>query len=360
MADDTIIARVEGRTARLSLNRPQALHALTLSMCRAMTEALVRWRDDPGVAAVLIDHGSGRGFCAGGDVRAAVESGAGDGAVAREFFFTEYRLNHLLHGYPKPVIAVMDGVTMGGGVGISRPARYRIATERTLFAMPEGAIGLFPDVGAGWYLPRMPGQTGLWMALTGARLKAADCLLLGLATDHVASADVEAVKTEIAAAPEAIEAILTRYEADAGEPPLAEVRERIDRLFDKPTVEAIVAALEADGSDWAEAQLKALAAHSPQTLHVALRQFHLGARAERFEDEMALEYRIAARLAQSHDFREGVRALLVDKDNAPQWDPPTLEGVTEARLAAIFAPLPFGEEWTPLPSGAEKASFGDG
>ena len=349
MAQDTIIARVEGRVGRLSLNRPEVLHALDIGMCRAMIQSLLAWREDPGVAAVMIDHAGARGFCAGGDVRAAAQSGAGDGLAARDFFFTEYRLNALLHGYPKPVIAFMDGVVMGGGVGIARPARYRIATERTVWAMPEGAIGLFPDVGAGWHLSRLAGAMGRWLALTGARLRAADCLLLGMATDHVNSVDLETLKGEIVAAPDSIEEALTRYEADAGEPPVAQVRDRIDRLFGKRGLDAVFAALEGDGSDWAQAQLKVLNAHSPSTLRVAFRQLRRAARMQRFEDEMVMEYRIAVRLCQSHDFIEGVRAVLVDKDNAPRWNPPTLGEVSESRLAAIFAPLPPGDEWTPLP-----------
>ena len=348
MVQNTIIARIEGRTGRLSLNRPEALHALDMGMCEAMIDALMAWREDPAVVAVMIDHAGGRGFCAGGDVRAAAASGAGDGVAARAFFFTEYRLNALLHAFPKPVIVVMDGVCMGGGVGLAWPARYRIATERTLFAMPEAAIGLFPDVGAGWYLSRIAGASGLWLAMTGARLKAADCLLLGAATDYVDVADIEAVKAEIVADPEAVEEILARREADAGEPPIALVRDRIDHLFGKPSLAAIFAALRADGSEWATEQLRVLDSRSPQTLAVAFRQLGVAAGLDRFEDEMAMEYRIAARLASSHDFIEGVRAVLIDKDNAPHWDPPTVEGMNDARLAAIFAPLPAADEWTPL------------
>ena len=185
-----VIARVEGHVGRLTLNRPSALHALNTGMCEIMIEALLVWQADPGVNLILIDHAGERGFCAGGDIRMLAESGAGDGAEARRFFFTEYRLNELLFRYPKPVVAIMDGVTMGGGVGLSMPARYRVATERTTFAMPESGIGLFPDVGGGWWLPRLPGQTGLWLALTGARLKAADCVALGIATHFVESAKV--------------------------------------------------------------------------------------------------------------------------------------------------------------------------
>ena len=176
---DPVLVTLEGRVGRLTLNRPEALHALTLGMCQIMTDALRVWREDETVEMVLLDHTGPRGFCAGGDIRMLAESGAGDGAEARAFFHLEYRLNHLLMDYPKPVVALMDGVVMGGGVGIALPARYRVATERTTFAMPETGIGLFPDVGGGWHLPRLAGQTGYWLALTGARLKAAAVASLG-------------------------------------------------------------------------------------------------------------------------------------------------------------------------------------
>jgi enoyl-CoA hydratase len=318
-------------------------------MCRLMIAALLAWRDDPAVELVLIDHSGERGFCAGGDIRMLAASGAGDGAKAREFFFTEYRLNTLLHDYPKPLVAVMDGITMGGGVGLSRPCRFRVATERTTFAMPETGIGLFPDVGGGWYLSRMSDHIGLWLALTGARIKAADCELTCIATDYVESARIPDLKAAIVADPAAIETLLTEFEGDAGRPPLAAHQDEIARLFRGDSVEAIVAALEAADSAWAREQLATLKTKSPQTLKVAFHQLRLGGAMTRFADNMAMEYRIGARVVQRHDFLEGVRAVIVDKDNAPRWDPPTLEAVTDALIAGIFAPLPSVEEWTPLP-----------
>ena len=344
-----IIVRVEGRVGRLTLNRPQALHALTTNMIALLTDALVAWRSDPDIELVLLDHSGERGFCAGGDIRMLAESGAGDGAAAREFFFTEYRLNDLLHGYPKPGVAIMDGITMGGGVGLSRPCRYRVATERTTFAMPETGIGLFPDVGGGWYLPRMPDHIGLWLALTGARIKAADCELIAVATDYVEMKDVADLKAAIVADPAAVETILTEFEADAGRPPLADHQDEIARLFAGDSVEAIVAALAAADTDWAREQLKVLATKSPQTLKVAFRQLKLGGQAKTFAENMAMEYRIGARVVRRHDFLEGVRAVIVEKDSAPRWSPPTLESVSDDLLDAIFAPLPSAEEWSPLP-----------
>ena len=342
-SSDDILARVENGVGRITLNRPAALHALTTDMCRAMTAALLAWETDPAVTAVLFDHAGARGFCAGGDIRMLAESGAADGVQAREFFFIEYRLNALLMRYAKPTIAVMDGVVMGGGVGLALPCKVRVATERTTFAMPETGIGLFPDVGGGWHLPRLPGKTGLWLALTGARIKGPDCLALGLATHFVESGRAEDLKAAILAGDLGA---ADRLAADPGPAPLVPHRSDIDRLFAGASVEEIVAALTADGGEWARAQLDTLRTKSPQTLKVAFRQLALGAAAATFEENMRTEYRIGARVVARHDFLEGVRAVILDKDNAPRWSPDTLEGVTEAMLDAIFAPL--AEEWSSL------------
>jgi enoyl-CoA hydratase len=347
-AEPEVLTRLEGRVGRITLNRPGALHALTTNMCRLMTDALLAWRDDPDVALVMFDHSGERGFCAGGDIRMLADSGAGDGREAREFFFLEYRLNDLLFRYAKPTLAIMDGITMGGGVGLAQPCRYRLATERTTFAMPETGIGLFPDVGGGWYLSRMPDHLGLWLALTGARIRAADCELLGIATDFVESARVAELKAAILLDPGGVETLLTEFEADAGRPPIAAHQDEIARIFGADSVEAIVGGLEAAGSDWALEQLRTLATKSPQTLKVAFRQLQLGRAATTFADNMAMEYRIGARVVQRHDFLEGVRAVIVDKDNAPRWNPPTLEAVSEELLDGIFAPLPSAEAWSPL------------
>jgi enoyl-CoA hydratase len=188
--DPPVLLGIEGGCGRITLNRPGALHALTLQMCQLMIGALQAWRSNPAVKAVLIDHSGPRGFCAGGDIRMLAESGAGDGAQARAFFFTEYRLNHLLFTYPKPVVALMDGVTMGGGVGLAMPSRFRVATERTTFAMPETGIGLFPDVGGGYFLSRCPGVLGEYLALTGQVIGAGQAIACGLADVQI-SADAQ-------------------------------------------------------------------------------------------------------------------------------------------------------------------------
>ena len=347
-AEPEVITRIEGSVGRITLNRPKALHALNLSMCEAMIAALQAWRSDPAVELVLLDHAGERGFCAGGDIRMLAESGAKDGVEAMAFFHTEYRLNHLLFVYEKPVVAVMDGIVMGGGVGLSMPCAYRIATERTTFAMPETGIGLFPDVGGGWFLPRLPGKTGLWLALTGARIKAADCLILGIATDYVQSADVEALKAAIIADPADIESLLAQIDADPGHAPLADNLAVLSDTFAMTSVEGIVAALEAQGGEWAKAQLETLKTKSPQTMKVAFRQLKLGAKMDDFADNMAMEYAIGARVVRRHDFLEGVRAVIVDKDGSPRWNPDRLDAVTESMLDEIFAPLPADEAWTPL------------
>lgn len=354
MADEELIVRVVGGLGRLTLNRPEALGALTTGMCEKMIEALLAWRDEPAVGAVLIDHAGERGFCAGGDIRTLAESAVAGGAAARRFFHTEYRLDHLISVYEKPVVTIMDGLVMGGGVGISFPARYRVATERTRFAMPETGIGLFPDVGSGWFLPRLHGRSGLWLALTGTRLGAADCELLGVATDVLEAARAPDLVAALAREPDAIERVLTELEADPGRPPIAAHRDEIDRLFGGGSLEDVFAALEADGSDWARAQLEAMRAKSPLSAKVA---FHLVAgRLEpaSLADDLRTEYRLAVRLVTRPDFREGVRATIVEKDNRPAWRPASLEAATDALVDEMFAPMSGGEEWTPLPGLPQK------
>lgn len=356
-AEQKVIDRVEGNVGRLSLNRPKAIHALDLDMILKMTASLIEWLHRPDVEAVLIDHAAApdgdpklsRGFCAGGDVVTIAKSAKGTGEAARDFFFNEYRLNHLLFTYPKPTVVFMDGVTMGGGVGISRPCRYRVATDRTMFAMPETSIGLFPDVGGGWHLSRLLGRLPQFLALTGARLDGAECFALGLATHYVAHEDVDQLKADIARDPDRIEAYLAHAQAT---PPPARIkanRDKICRLFAADTLEGILADLEADGSEWALKELATLRKKSPMSCKVSLRLLEEGAKMRDFAGEMGMEYAVVARVAAHPDLAEGVRALLIDKDNGPKWQPPTPEGMTDEMVDAIFAPLPPDEAWTPLP-----------
>ncbi|MFZ4602465.1 MAG: enoyl-CoA hydratase/isomerase family protein [Caulobacterales bacterium] len=354
MSEAPVIVAVDGKVGRLTLNRPDALHALNTPMCRLMIDALLAWRSDPAVTVVQIDHAGPRGFCAGGDIRMLAESGAGDGRAARDFFHTEYRLNALLQAYPKPVVALIDGVTMGGGVGISVHGAFRVASERTVFAMPETGIGLFPDVGGGWFLPRLPiAELGTWLALTGARLKGDSCVAAGIATHYAPSELHGAVRAQIAGAAQTdapARALRSGLDAldESGPRTLAPVP--LQPLFGFDAVEDILAALDRDGGAWALEQAAILRTKSPQTLKVALRQLRLGARMQTFADNMRMEYRIGARVVARHDFHEGVRAVIIDKDNAPRWSPATLADVDQALLDEIFAALPAGEEWTPIES----------
>ena len=349
MTDD-ILVRIEGHAGFISLNRPSALNALTLPMVHAMTKALLAWRDDDAVQCIVIDHADGRGFCAGGDIAFLRNSAINDGGVSgRKFFHDEYQLNHLLFTYPKPVVAFMDGITMGGGVGISQPARFRVATENTKFAMPETGIGLFPDVGGGWYLSRLEGRVGQFLALTGSRVAGAGCLALGLATHYLSSSAIADAKARIAIEDtERIDGILGTLSDTPAPSKVVETLFQINRHFASDQLEDILASLEGDESEWAMRELATLRSKSPQTCKVALRQLSESLTLTDFADNMAMEYRIASRVIVRPDFAEGVRAVIVDKDNAPKWDPATPEGVTEDLIDAIFAALPPQEEWKPL------------
>jgi enoyl-CoA hydratase len=348
VSDDVLISTQE-RVGRIRLNRPKALHALTTGMCEAMSDALLKWRTDSNVEAIVIDHAEGRGFCAGGDVVMIARSGNEDASEAKRFFFAEYRLNHLLFTYEKPTVAIMDGITMGGGVGISLPCDFRIATENTRFAMPETGIGLFPDVGGGWYLPRLPGRVGEFMALTGARLDGAECQYLGLATHYVEQASLPDMVERIATTPMRVQGPIGTFAATPPEAKIASSLPFITRLFASDRLEEILAALEADESDWAATELDTLRTKSPLSCKVSLRLMAEGANRATFTDEMRAEYALAGRVARTHDFREGVRALLIDKTGDPQWDPAMPEEVTDEMLDVLFAPLPDTEAWTPFP-----------
>jgi len=344
-----LLVSTEGRVGRLSLNRPKALHALTLDMCHAMSAALTKWAADDAVEAVIVDHAEGRGFCAGGDIAFLRNSALNDGGVSgRKFFHDEYQLNHQMFEYAKPIVAFMDGMTMGGGVGISQPAKFRVATENTRFAMPETGIGLFPDVGGGWYLSRLAGRLGQFLALTGARLDGAECLWAGLATHYLPADKLAEAKGRIAEHPDRVAGILSEMSVT---PPPARIEDNADRIahhFKSDRLEEIIASLEADESEWAIKELATLHSKSPQTCKVALRQLAEAGRADSFADEMRTEYRIASRVLTRPDFAEGVRAVIVDKTGDPQWDPATPEGVSDALIDSIFAPLPDDEEWKPL------------
>lgn len=348
MSDDVLIS-IERGVGRLRLNRPKAIHALTTQMCDTMSEALLKWLPDSNVEVVLIDHAEGRGFCAGGDVVMLARSGNSDAEEAKRFFWAEYRLNQLLFTYPKPTVAIMDGITMGGGVGISLPCTYRMATENTRLAMPETSIGLFPDVGGGWYLSRLPGRVGQFMVLTGARLDGGECHYLNLATHYVEQAALEDLVERIMKAPTRVQGALG---AASTTPPSAKIEENlalISRLFASDRLEEIIASLEEEEGDWAQSELATIRTKSPLSCKVSLRLLQEGMTRPSFTDEMRAEYALAGRVVRTHDFREGVRALLIDKTGDPQWDPASPEEVTDEMLDVLFAPLPPTEEWRPFP-----------
>jgi enoyl-CoA hydratase len=350
VVDDEIRITRSGDLAVVTLNRPKALNALTVSMCRVLDAGLRSWRDDPEVGAVLIKGEGDRAFCAGGDIRKLYDqiSTPGGMAEAGRFYALEYGMNTRLHHFPKPYIALLDGITMGGGVGVSVHGSHRIVTERTMFAMPETGIGFFPDVGATYMLPRLPGAFGLWLGLTGGRLGAADCMEVGIGTAHVAAARLEALEATLAETPlrhdpfAAVDEVLAGFRSHPDPTPIIDLRQRVDACFGRDSLPAVLAALEGEPSGWGAAQLEELATKSPTSLAVTFRQLREG-RALGFDAAMRLEYRLVHRFMEGHDFREGVRALLIDKDRSPSWRPERLQDVTDAMVDRYFAPLPGGD-----------------
>jgi enoyl-CoA hydratase len=348
MADTgEILLGRKGGLAILTINRPQALNALTLDNYRRIDPALREWAADPSVHAVVVRGAGDRAFCAGGDVRAVYEAGRGissDPDLPAVFFREEYELIRRIHHFPKPYLAIIDGITMGGGAGISVNGDYRIATERTLLAMPETGIGLFPDVGATRFLNRCPGHVGRYLGLTGARVNVADALYCGFATHAVKRDSVEPLLDELSRGRTSVEDCLRRFAVDPGPPPLAALRPAIDRCFARGSVEAILDALAAEsaggGADagWATETRASLLTKSPTSLKITLRQLTIG-RDYDLDAALALEYRLTQHFMEGHDFYEGVRAMLIDRDRKPQWRPATLAEVTDSMVDAYFAPI---------------------
>lgn len=336
---------VDRGVGRITLNQPKILNALNFDMVRQIDPKLREWADDPDIREVLITGTGERAFCAGGDVRGLHEYGDSREerlAHAADFFRAEYTLNQLIKRYSKPYVALIDGITMGGGVGLSVHGSFRVATERTMFAMPEMAIGFFPDVGGGYVLAHCPDHLGHYFGLAGARAKAADCLTLGIATHFVADDRLAEFEAAIGDAP--IDALLEKYAGDPGAGRLDGHLPAIDRCFSAGSIEAILDALDSEDGEWADKAAAHMRHVAPTSLKVGLRQLEQAVGLD-FEANMTMEYRLCRRFMEGHDFKEGVRALLVDKDNAPQWDPARLEDVTEDAVAAYFAPLD-GEELT--------------
>jgi enoyl-CoA hydratase len=337
-----------GTAGLVTLNRPQALNAVTLGMVRAFTRQLNEWRDDPSITRVVVSAAGGRAFSAGGDIRALYDLGcAGRYAEMLPFWCEEYVLNTMIKHYPKPYVSLIDGIVMGGGVGLSVHGSHRVAGDRFLFAMPEVSIGFFPDVGATWFLPRLPGELGAYCALTGERLGAGDAVAATIATHRVPSSGFADLADALCGAV-SVDATLAAFAEPAEEGKVTAKRGAIDRLFKGERVEDILAALDAEAAggpdaEFARTTAAAIRAKSPTSLKLALAQMRAGAKLS-FEACMKTEFRIVSRLIHGHDFYEGVRAVIVDKHNAPRWRPATLPEIPEAEIARHFAPLP-SDEW---------------
>jgi enoyl-CoA hydratase len=336
-----VLFRREGAIGRITLNRPKALNALTEDMCAAMFDRLGHWATDAAVHAVVIDAVPGKAFCAGGDVRAVYDAGRrGDGSVM-SFFRTEYPMNAAIHRFPKPYVALIDGFAFGGGCGVSMHGSHRVASENAVFAMPETLIGLFPDIGASFFLNRLPGEIGMYLALTGLRIGTADASACGLATHHVASRDMAVLRGRLIEG-EPPDAVLAQLNASPpGQTDMMGRRDAIDRAFGASSVEDILARLDSEG-DWGRETVALLKTRSPTSLKVTFRQMREGA-ALHFESCQRMEYRIMARMMEGPDFYEGVRAALIDKDQKPRWVPDDLGKVTDGDIDRFFAPLEHDE-----------------
>ncbi|MBY0337830.1 MAG: enoyl-CoA hydratase/isomerase family protein [Acetobacteraceae bacterium] len=335
MSEQSLILNREGQAGTILMNRPKALNALNLQMIRDFAAAIAQWKDDGAVKLVVLEGAGGRAFCAGGDVRQVRQDAIdGNAAGVAAFFTEEYAVNQGIADFPKPWVSLIDGVCMGGGIGVAVHNGPRVVTEDALLAMPETAIALFPDVGTSYVLPRLPGAVGTWLALTGARLKGADSVHAGLATHFVPKAKLPALRAALVDSGDA--AVVERF---AEAPPAASFAPHLDainRCFAQSTVLAIVAALEAEGTDWAREQVAILRRMSPTSLCVSLELLRRGATLD-LPGALAEELHLTKGVILGHpDFREGVRSVLVDKDGKPSWTPSTLEAVDPAAIQALF------------------------
>lgn len=332
-----ILFEVRGPVGVVTLNRPKVLNALTYNMVKLLHPQLQAWADDDAVKMVVVQAAGEKAFCAGGDIRVLHDQGIAGSPEVINFYRDEYRLNRYIKRYPKPYVALMSGINMGGGVGVSIHGSHRIASERLLFAMPETGIGLFPDVGGTYFLPRCPGEIGMYLGLTGARLKAADAIYAGIA-DAFVPADRHAALLERLVAGEGLDAAIAAEAQDPGDPSLLAHREMIDRCFSASTLDGILSALEAEDEEWANNVASTIRAKSPLSSLVTYEQIRAGANLE-FEDCMALEFRLTNRFMRAPDFYEGVRAVVIDKDQSPKWQPAALELVSAAQVGDYFSSL---------------------
>ncbi|WP_137723536.1 enoyl-CoA hydratase/isomerase family protein [Prescottella subtropica] len=335
-----IQTQVHGSVAEIVLDRPKALNALDLGMIRDMRAALTAWRDDDAITAVLVTSSSERAFCAGGDIKSVRQAALDrDTNSIHAFFSTEYALDALIANYPKPYVALVDGHAMGGGLGVSVHGSVRVVTERAALAMPETAIGFFPDIGASWFLPRLTGATGMYLGLTGARVSGADAVFAGLATHFVPSGDLEALATDIRGAGSRadLDAALARHTAPAPESELEKQLPEIDRVFGSGTVTDMLARLTAD-DEWTKQTREALSTLAPSSLWITAELVRRGAD-QTLEQCLELELALGAEVTRNADFIEGVRAVLVDKDRNPSWNPPSIDDIDAEAIEALFAEI---------------------
>jgi enoyl-CoA hydratase len=332
-----ILFENRGAIGLITLNRPKALNALTRDMCLGMADMLAEWARDKRIKAVAIRGAGERAFCAGGDIRAMYDSNLAGDAAAADFLADEYRLNARIGAFPKPYVALTRGIVMGGGAGVSVHGSHRLADDTLVFAMPEAGIGFVTDIGATHFLSRCPGVTGLYLALTGARIGLTDAIALKLFTHAVSANDHDALLTRLAEGEEAGKAI-AHFASRPGTSSLMNERPRIDMIFSAGSVELILERLDRDGGAFASATAAAMRSRSPTALKFIFRAFR-EAKGKNLADCLKMEYRVAARAVMEHDFREGVRATLIDKDGKPQWRPASLAAIGDADIARYFAPL---------------------
>ncbi|MFF2656083.1 enoyl-CoA hydratase/isomerase family protein [Kitasatospora sp. NPDC058032] len=342
MGDDVRVWR-DGAVGRIVLDRPRALNSLTHGMVVDVRAALEEWAADDAVRVVVLTGAGERGLCAGADIRAIHDDAKAGGAGTRAFFRDEYRLNALIARYPKPYVAVMDGITMGGGVGLSAHGSVRIVTERSVVAMPETRIGLVPDVGGSRLLARAPGELGTHLGLTAASMTAGDALLCGFADHFVPSASLPALLTDLADLTGSPAEVVARYAEQAPAAPLAEQRGWIDACYAADSVEEIVARLTAGGAPEAKPAAEELAERSPTMLKVTLAALRRARAHGSLEESLVQEYRVSCAALAHHDLVEGIRAQVVDKDRDPHWSPAALTGVDERSVAAFFEPPTDGD-----------------
>ena len=343
VASDLLIRR-EGRAGRITLNRPRALNALNYGMVAPMVEALRGWQDDPSVALVILDGAGDRGLCAGGDVVSIYHGYKAGNDVARRFWADEYVLNAMIGSYRKPFIAIQDGIVMGGGIGLSGHASYRVVTERSMLAMPETAIGLIPDVGGTWLLSHAPGNLGMFLGITGHRMNAGDAIIAGIADTCVASKDIPTLIDALTSSMEPVSTIIAELAKAPPPSPVADNAELINRIFSAGTVEEIRDALDREPGEFAAKYAKAIRPFSPLAMKTTLAAIRRARNLPSLERALEIEYRLCMRLYERGEFAEGIRALLIDKDRKPAWNPPTLEATTDALVAEMFEPLPAGED----------------